>query len=102
MKSRQMPSTWEDAHSQKKDYEFGLMLKGCRGIADVQKLTGEGNIVLEHLMPVDSEKPMDLRMFMELAVDMTEAVATMHEKNIIHNSINPQYVHSSLKLLRNS
>ena len=48
--------------------------------------------VLEHLVSVNSEGPMNLNEFMRLAVNITEAIAMIHERNIMHNAINPKYV----------
>lgn len=84
--------SWEAIQTTRKDFEIGLMLKGCKHIAQVQEWIREGRIVLEHVIPVlQGDVPMPLGEFLRLAVNITEALAFVHERNIIHNAIHPRY-----------
>jgi hypothetical protein len=91
-------TSWEEFQTNKKDFDFGLMLRGCKGIATVQEWSKEGRLILEHLVPVTSDGPMELKQFMKLAVEITEAISVMHERNIMHNNINPWYISPSSSL----
>lgn len=78
----------EEIRALRKDYEFGVNLSGLPGIAEV--LDWQGTVVLEHLEPLTNSQPMALPEFMRMAIQISEAVAGLHERNIVHNAISPR------------
>jgi hypothetical protein len=70
--------------SLRRDYEIGLHLQ-CARIAKPVMWLPEGSLVLEYLLPV--RPPLGLGEFFRLAVNVTEAVAAIHQEHLIHNAI---------------
>lgn len=51
----------------------------------------QGSLILEYLEPIPLNVPMPLDKFLRMAVDVSRAVAYLHDKGLIHNSITPKY-----------
>jgi hypothetical protein len=83
-------NTFEEMHALRKDYDFGVLLRGSPRIAKVHQWMQQGAVILEELYQLDTSAPMPLDSFMELAVHIPEALLYLHEKNIIHNAIHPR------------
>lgn len=79
----------EEQEELRRDYEFGLLLNGTKGIAKVVDWW-EGASVLEPLEVLDARHPMPLKEFMRLAVQISEGVALLHKRNIVNNGISPR------------
>eukprot|EP01127_Copromyxa_protea_P009181 TRINITY_DN2145_c0_g1_i9.p1 TRINITY_DN2145_c0_g1~~TRINITY_DN2145_c0_g1_i9.p1 ORF type:complete len:1144 (-),score=141.97 TRINITY_DN2145_c0_g1_i9:2628-5960(-) len=89
-----LPSNrWEHRQVSRKDYEVGMKLKGCKRVVTPFLLSGEGRILLEHVQCLKLQnEPMPLKEFIKLAVHISEAVAYMHERDILHNAIHPKVI----------
>lgn len=72
---------------------MGLRLSGHNRIAQVHQWTKEGRLILEHLLPLSlSPHPVPLKEFMRIATHTTEALAFLHEHDILHNAIHPRRI----------
>jgi hypothetical protein len=75
--------------SLRKDYEFGIMLVGTKGVAKVVDIW-KRTLILEPLEPLKAW-PIPLKEFWKLSIHITRALANLHDRNIFHNSICPRW-----------
>lgn len=67
-------------------------LANCASVAVVKSFVYPGVLILEYLVPVKSTSfPLQIREFMQLAIDTSNALVAVHDHGIIHNGINPRY-----------
>jgi hypothetical protein len=48
-------------------------------------------VILEYLQEVPA-KIMAFKEFLKMAIHISEALAYVHERNIVHNAIHPRYI----------
>jgi hypothetical protein len=85
--------SWEETQISLKDYDKSLMLRACNKVVQAVEWTRDGRLILEHSVPISTQPdlPLPMKEFMRLAIDIAEALAFVHDYNIVHNSIQPRY-----------
>lgn len=87
---REKPGDEEETLTMRRDYEFSLQFQDASNVARVEAWLLDNVILREHLLPLPGQ--MSLPEFLKMAVQITDALAYIHDCNVLHNNINPTYV----------